>query len=71
MTRNAGLLSNVGESQVPVVSVEPVPVARVFLLRLSSLGHGIFQRRTVHEVKVEETIVVVVEDRDSSDHRFQ
>jgi hypothetical protein len=62
-TGDASLLSDVAEGAVVVIAEETVPVGRRGFFERGYLG-------AVDAVDVEETVVVVVEQRDAGDHRL-
>ena len=60
---DAGFFRDVGEGAVVVVAVKTVPI----------VGRGFFERRNfgaVDAINVEESVVVVVEQRNAGNHRF-
>ena len=67
---DAGLLRNVGERAVALVSVQPVRVARMRAVDGDALVVVDVQATAVEEENVEQPVAVVVEQAHAATHRF-
>ena len=64
----ACLLRHVGETAVFILPVETVPVARIFAVEILRRLHRTGNPSAIHQKNIEQSVVVVVEKRDSAGH---
>ena len=57
---------SVRESAVAVIAVKTIPKSRVLLIRLRSWRHRVGQLRAVNKKDVEQTVVIVIKERNSA-----
>ena len=70
VTLHPGCLRYVGEAPGALVAVQTIPIAGIGLVGQTALGHGIGEFRAVHEVQVQESVLIEVESCDTADHRL-
>ncbi len=61
-------LSDVGEAAVFVLPIQPVPVTRVLAIEILRQTHGTGYASAVDQENIEQSIVVVIEQRDATGH---
>ena len=70
-TLQSGFGGDIFKGAVRLLVVETIPVLSAGLLRDRSLGNKVRKRRSVYEVNVQATIVVVIEKCHAGAHRLQ
>src|SRR5215469_4491952 len=60
--RQAGLLGPVSEAAIPILAIQPVPVAGIAAMKVFRHSHGVGDAAAVHQEDVQQSVVVVVEE---------
>src|SRR5258706_12565901 len=68
--RQSRLLSYIGKASVLVLTVEAIPVTRVMTVKVVRRWRRSGQAAPVHEKDVQQSIIVIVEQRNASGHGF-